>query len=127
MVYVSEVTHQLGSTTYSLAGGLYPRSRARHALIYGAGAEPVTADVRLDPADAIDYYGALDVDPDKVAVGDTVVYAFRSQVFVSRCFVAAVADVAGTPRVVDISYSNGFPLDADLLPVAGGTREVAAA
>jgi predicted amino acid racemase len=126
MVYVSEVTHQLGSTTYTLAGGLYPRSRAKHALVYGAGDTPVTADVVLDPPDAIDYYGALEVDPDAVTVGDTVVYAFRSQVFVSRCFVAVVADVAGTPTVVDLSTSTGFGLDRDLLPVGAGAREVAA-
>jgi predicted amino acid racemase len=126
MIYVSEITHQLGGTAYSLAGGLYPRSKARQALIYGRGAEPVRAEVRLDPADAIDYYGALEVDPSAVAVGDTVVYAFRSQVFVSRCFVAVVENVAGDPQVVDISYSNGFPLDENLLPVPGGIRKVAA-
>lgn len=127
MIYVSEVTHQLGSTTYALGGGLYPRSRARQALIYGAGDRPVTADVRLDPPESIDYYGALEVDPSAVNVGDTVVYAFRSQVFVSRSFVAVVADVAGDPHVVDISYSTGFPLGEDLLPVPGGAREAAAA
>jgi predicted amino acid racemase len=119
MVYVSEVTHQLDGIAYTLAGGLYPRSRARHALVYGRGDEPVPARVRLDPADAIDYHGALEVDPSAVRVGDTVVYAFRSQVFVSRSFVAPVADVDGDPRVLGIFNSAGFALDEKLLAGAG--------
>jgi predicted amino acid racemase len=125
MVYVSEVTHQADGLTYALAGGLYPRSRARTALVFGTSGEPVEATVELDPAEAIDYYGTLRVDPSRVAVGDTVVYAFRSQVFVSRSFVAVVGDVAGDPHVLGISYSNGFPLGEDLLPVAGAAQEVA--
>jgi predicted amino acid racemase len=125
MVYVSEVTHQLNGVTYSLAGGLYPRSRARRALVFGRGGAPVEAAVELDPAEAIDYYGTLHVDQDQVAVGDTVVYAFRSQVFVSRCFVAVLGNVAGDPQVLGISYSNGFPLGEDLLPTRGATEEVA--
>ena len=123
MVYVTEVTHQLAGLTYTLAGGLYPRSRARKALVYGGGSEPAEAGVRLDPPVAIDYYGALELDSGRAAVGDTVVYAFRSQVFVSRSFVAVVGDVAGTPEVLDLSTSTGFPLDRDLLPA--GVREAA--
>jgi predicted amino acid racemase len=127
MIYVSEITHQLGETTYTLGGGFYPRSRARHALVYGrAGNEPVRAGVRLDPPESIDYYGNLEVDPSAVAVGDTVVYAFRSQVFVSRSFVAVLGDVSGTPQVLDLSYSTGFPLGDDLLPAGHGAREVIA-
>jgi predicted amino acid racemase len=126
MVYVTEVTHQLADTTYTLAGGLYPRSRARHALIYGRADEPVRAEVKLDPPEAIDYYGALVVDPAAAKVGDTVVYAFRSQVFVGRSFVAAVADVQTSPRVLGISHSNGFALGGDLLPASAGALEEAA-
>src|SRR5690606_11719632 len=88
MVYVTEVSHQLDGRTYALAGGLYPRSRARTALVFSGGATPVEARVELDPPEAIDYYGTLHAASDAVSVGDSVVYAFRSQVFVSRCFVA---------------------------------------
>ncbi|GII81827.1 amino-acid racemase [Sphaerisporangium rufum] len=118
MVYVSEVTHILGDTVYSLGGGFYPRSRARSALIYGRGKdEPVTARVELDPAEAIDYYGNLYVDDlGAVSVGDTVLYAFRSQVFVSRCFVAVLANVATEPRLLGVFDRAGFPLGDDLLP-----------
>jgi predicted amino acid racemase len=118
MVYVSEVTHVLGNVVYSLGGGFYPRSRARNALIYGRGADaPVRAWVELDPPEAIDYYGNLYVDDlGAVSVGDTVVYAFRSQVFVSRCFVAVVADVATEPKLLGVFDRAGFPLGEDLLP-----------
>jgi predicted amino acid racemase len=123
MIYVTEVTHQLAGRTYTLAGGLYPRSRARKALVFGAGDDPAEAAVRLDPPDAIDYHGTLELAGGRAAVGDTVVYAFRSQVFVSRSFVAVVGDVTGTPEVLDVATSAGFALDRDLLPA--GAREAA--
>lgn len=123
MVYVTEVSHQLDGRTYALAGGLYPRSRARTALVFSGGGTPVEARVELDPPEAIDYYGTLHVASDDVSVGDSVVYAFRSQVFVSRCFVAVVSDVASDPQVVDISTSTGLPLGGDLLPL-GRSQEV---
>lgn len=120
MIYVSEVTHILGDTVFSLGGGFYPRSRASKALVYGRGAdEPVTARVELDPPEAIDYYGNLHVeDIDAVSVGDTVVYAFRAQVFVSRCFVAVLSDVSTNPKLLGVFDRSGFELGADLLPAS---------
>ena len=54
MVYVSEISHLDGDTAYSLAGGLYPRSRAQSALIYGNPDElPIEAQVRLEPPETI--------------------------------------------------------------------------
>lgn len=117
MIYVTEVTHQLEGTSYALAGGLYPRSRARQALVFGSGDAPLRAEVRLDPPDAIDYYGALATGSEAVAPGDTVVYAFRSQVFVSRSFVAVLGGVSSAPEILGVWTSTGFPLDARLLPV----------
>jgi predicted amino acid racemase len=118
MVYVSEVTHILDDTVFSLGGGFYPRSKARKALIYGSGAdEPVTARVELDPPEAIDYYGNLYLDDGgDVAVGDTVVYAFRAQVFVSKCFVAVLSDVAADPQLLGVFDRSGYSLGEDLLP-----------
>ncbi|MCW3041339.1 MAG: alanine racemase domain protein, partial [Solirubrobacterales bacterium] len=122
MIYVSEVTHALGDTVFTLGGGFYPRSRAAKALIYGRSAsEPIKARAELDPPDAIDYYGNLhvdDADPSAVHVGDTVVYAFRAQVFVSRCFVAVVEGVGTNPTVVGLFDRGGFELGDDLLPVS---------
>jgi predicted amino acid racemase len=121
MIYVSEISHTTADAAYSIAGGLYPRSKARTALVYDkAGAEPVAAAVELDPAEAIDYYGTLRLDdPQRVRVGSTVVYAFRAQVFVSKCFVAVVSGIGSEPVVEGIFTSTGFRLGEDLLPVGG--------
>ncbi|MCW2736853.1 alanine racemase [Nocardioides sp.] len=126
MIYVSEVTHDLGDTVFTLGGGFYPRSRAAKALIFGRGSHhPVEARVELDPPEAIDYYGNLRVDASDrraVHVGDTVVYAFRAQVFVSRCFVAVIEGADSTPSVVGVFDRGGFELGGDLLPAAVGSR-----
>lgn len=119
MIYVSEISHTTADAAYSIAGGLYPRSKARTALVYeDAGAAPRIADVELDPADAIDYYGTLRLeDPRSIRVGSTVVYAFRAQVFVSKSFVAVVTGIGSEPVVEGIFTSTGFRLGNDLLPI----------
>ncbi len=122
MIYVSEVSHTTSDAAYSIAGGLYPRCKSRTALVYDEpGADPLVARVELDPAEAIDYYGTLRVDdPGAVRVGSTVVYAFRAQVFVSKCFVAVVSGVENAPVVEGIFTSTGLQLGSDLLPVVKG-------
>ena len=119
MVYISEISHKTREAVYGIAGGLYPRCKSTTALIYrGADSDPVIAGVELDPPDAIDYYGTLLVDdPTSVAVGDSVVYAFRAQAFVSRCFVAVVSGVESDPHVEGVFTNTGFRLDDDLLPI----------
>lgn len=121
MIYVSEISHTTADAAYSIAGGLYPRSKARTALLYDdAGAEPRIAEVELDPAEAIDYYGTLRLeDPRSVRVGSSVVYAFRAQVFVSKCFVAVVSGIGSEPVVEGVFTSTGFRLGDDLLPACG--------
>lgn len=123
MIYVSEVSHTTSDAAYSIAGGLYPRCKSRTALVYEEpGADPLVARVELDPAEAIDYYGTLRVeDPGAVRVGSTVVYAFRAQVFVSKCFVAVVSGVEDVPVVEGIFTSTGFRLGSDLLPLTNGS------
>lgn len=123
MVYVSEVSHTTADAAYSIAGGLYPRSKSRTALVYDrAGADPLLGRVELDPAEAIDYYGTLRMDdPRSVPVGSTVVYAFRAQAFVSRCFVAVVSGISDAPTVEGVFTSTGFQLGADLLPLTNGS------
>jgi predicted amino acid racemase len=116
MVYVTEVTHVDGHVANTLGGGFYPRSRAASAIVSGDAGSPVVAQVRPDPPDAIDYHGTLETDA-SVTVGDTAVYAFRSQVFVSRSYVAVVRGVATSPEVVGVYSRDGFELDASGTPV----------
>jgi predicted amino acid racemase len=118
MVYVSEISHLSGDTAYTLAGGLYPRSRAHTALVYdGPDSDAAEAVVRLEAPETIDYYGTLDVTASarRPQVGDTVVYAFRAQVFVSRAFVAVLSGVGSAPLVEGIFDRNGNLLSDDML------------
>jgi len=109
MVYVSEVTHNLGETTFTLGGGFYARSQARYALVATASGRHI-ASVLPSPPGEIDYYGAVRL-PDRVRadVGDTVVYSFRSQVFVTRAAVAVVSGLPGGPNVLGIFGPDGRP------------------
>jgi predicted amino acid racemase len=126
MVYVTEIAHTDGDVAYALGGGYYPRSRAAHALVFGRDGARSEMRVEPDPADAIDYYGTLRaLDGPAPAVGDVAVYAFRSQVFVSRSFVAVVRDVDSAPEVLGVFDRSGFLLGPDLLPVDSGDRTVA--
>jgi predicted amino acid racemase len=109
MVYVSEVTHRLGDTLFTLGGGFYPRSRARDALVYEG--EPWIAEVVPLPPAEIDYYGALQAGGRTTPVGTSVVYAFRSQVFTTRAPVAVVTGVSqAEPEVAGLFTRDGRPL-----------------
>lgn len=91
-VYVSEVSHLYGGKAYCFGGGIYPRSRVQAALVGHDpdGLQQVSAEPL--PADAIDYYGTLVPGLGQpVAVGDTVVYAFRMQMFTARSNLAIVS------------------------------------
>jgi predicted amino acid racemase len=113
VVYVSEVSHRHQDRVFTFGGGFYPRGRAGHALVVPAGHGQEAGSVHAvapHPATAIDYYGELD-DPEGAAqTGDTVVYAFRNQVFVARSRVAVVEGLQRDParaRVTGIYDSLG--------------------
>lgn len=118
MVYVSEIASVDRGTAYCFGGGFYARSRLRSALLASHGDRRIVPAVQL-PAEAIDYYGTLDVsDGPTPSVGDTAVFAFRSQVFVGRCQVAIVGGLAfNAPEVLGIFDQHGNLLGSDQLPV----------
>jgi predicted amino acid racemase len=67
----------------------------------------------------IDYYGQLDAIPKRVQVGDTVIAAFRTQIFVTRSSVAVVKGLhSGHPTLSGLwdfrgrPMSNGMKADA---------------
>ncbi|KKO51039.1 alanine racemase [Paenibacillus sp. DMB20] len=91
MVYVSEISHMDDQYAYTIAGGFYARSHMEQAL-YGSSPQEITtqkAKISRFSAENIDYYGCLDREP-SMKVGDTAVYAFRTQIFVTRSHVAYV-------------------------------------
>lgn len=105
MVYVSEVSHIYKEKAYVFGGGFYPRSRIEGAIVgsnkYNLRKVPI---IENDPTN-IDYYGTLNTD--KVQVGDTVIYAFRTQIFVTNSQVAIVENLSTNPKILGIFDSMG--------------------
>ena len=115
VVYLTEISHLSGGEAFCFGGGLYidpvfPNYQVK-AIV---AREPRTDDaalraVEIPPPDAIDYYGMIDaMGPTKPAPGDSVVFGFRPQAFVTRAFVAGVVGLStGKPVVELISHSSG--------------------
>ncbi|WP_053360916.1 YhfX family PLP-dependent enzyme [Bacillus sp. FJAT-27251] len=103
IAYVSEISHMDSSHAYTIAGGFYHRSGMENAL-FGANEKAILqqrAKVDLQSSTNIDYYGALQRD-ENMQVGDTVIYAFRTQIFVTRAHVAFVRNV--NQKTPDLAY-----------------------
>ncbi len=115
VLYLSEVSHLHGGRAYCFGGGLYidpvfPDYDVR-AIV---GSEPTTSDaalasVEIPPPSAIDYYGMIDcagsVTP---KAGDTVIFGFRGQAFVTRAYTAGVSGIGkGAPKVETIENIFG--------------------
>lgn len=115
MAYVSEVSHIYGGRPYCFGGGMYidpvfPPYEVKACV----GSDPEQAlrqQIVCDMPDpsAIDYYGILRPETgQKAAVGDTVVFGFRAQVFVTRSYVVPVSGIrTGDVRVEGIYTTDG--------------------
>ncbi|WP_405667716.1 alanine racemase [Streptomyces sp. NBC_01166] len=110
-VYVSEVAHTLDDGRPAVfGGGFYARSHIRGALLPRTGKRLGVQDA---PPENIDYYRLLDAPADgaDVRLGDTVLFAFRTQIFVTRSTVAVVSGVAsGSPRLNGLYDAQGRAL-----------------
>ncbi len=119
MLYLSEISHIYNGRPYCFGGGLYidpvfPPYDVQ-ALV---GADPDAAlnnvvHATLPPPSAIDYYGILDPDARKpIRAGDSVVFGFRAQAFVTRAYIVPVAGVSkGEPRMEGIWTPYGQPAE----------------
>jgi predicted amino acid racemase len=117
VLYLTEVSHLHAGRAYCFGGGLYidpvfPDYDVQ-ALV---GPEPTVdaGDLRsvdIPPPAAIDYYGMIDAaGPRAPAPGDTVVFGFRGQAFVTRAYAVGIAGVStGNPRVTTIENCFGQP------------------
>lgn len=105
VVYVSEISHNFMGNAYCYGGGHYRRSHVNHALIgsFMENAEMVNV---IPPCDeSIDYHFGISKE---CRVGDTVVMAFRFQIFVTRSDVVLVEGLSkGEPRIIGIYDSLG--------------------
>lgn len=113
MVYVSEVCHFYKNRGYCYGGGMYidPVFPA-YPVKACVGSTPEAAKKNLvecaipSPA-AIDYYGIFEPGA-SMKPGDTVVFGFRAQAFVTRAFVVPVLGISsGNPKVAGIFDSDG--------------------
>lgn len=105
IIYVSEVSHNLDEKSYCYGGGHYRRSGISSVLI-GKNVENLKR-CSITPAtmESIDYYFELS---ENNSIGDTVIGAFRTQIFVTRSSVALVEGIkTGNPKVVGIYDSLG--------------------
>ncbi|MEX3009746.1 alanine racemase [Hoeflea sp. TYP-13] len=115
VLYLSEVSHLHGGKAYCFGGGLYidpvfPDYNVK-AIVAAepTAASSALASVEIPPPSAIDYYGMIDTSgPVKPEAGDTVVFGFRGQAFVTRAFTVGIAGVStGEPKVVSIENIFG--------------------
>lgn len=119
-LYLSEVSHLHGNDAYCFGGGLYidpvfPTYDVKAVV----SPEPATGpdalySVEIPPPSAIDYYGMIDSSSGsrKPSPGDSVVFGFRVQAFVTRTNVAGVSGIAnGTPQVEGIYDGLGHAID----------------
>jgi predicted amino acid racemase len=113
ILYLSEVSHFHAGRAFCFGGGFYidpvfPDYRL--TALVGPDLELVPAEI--PPPSAIDYYGILDVpEGSRVATGDTVVFGFRVQAFVTRAHVAAISGISvGAPVVAGVWTTDGEAL-----------------
>ena len=118
VVYVTEVSHLHHGEAFCFGGGLYidpvfPDYPVRAVV----AREPTTAEralreVEIPPPAAIDYYGMIDTRSGSVEVGDTVVFGFRPQAFVTRAYTVGVSGIGGDrPVVGQIHDAFGRPAE----------------
>jgi predicted amino acid racemase len=112
--YLTEVSHLSGGKAYCFGGGFYidpifPDYDVK-AIVSD---EPTVAasslrSVEVPPPSAIDYYAMIDAaGPNAPKPGDTAVFGFRGQAFVTRAYVVGVSGISkGMPKVESIE--NGF-------------------
>lgn len=116
-VYVSEVSHLHGDRAYCFGGGLYidpvfPDYDVK-AVVAREPTIDTLASVEIPPPAAIDYYAMIDATgPVTPRVGDTVVFGFRAQAFVTRAYTAGISGLStGNPVVHSIHDAFGRPAD----------------
>lgn len=113
--YLTEVSHIYGGRAFCFGGGMYvdpvfPPYQVR-ALVGRDASTTHLLVATLPPPAAIDYYGQLDVTGGaNVVEGDSVVFGFRMQAFVTRAYTAGLHGLdAAAPTVAGIWSASGSP------------------
>lgn len=105
VVYISEISHNFKGRAYCYGGGFYRRSHVENALC-GINRESARRLKVIPPdLDSIDYHLELS---EEGVVGETVLMAFRFQIFVTRSNVVLVKGISeGKPEIVGVFDSLG--------------------
>jgi predicted amino acid racemase len=115
MLYLTEVSHLSGGKAYCFGGGFYidpifPDYEVK-AIVSDAPTVSASAmrSVEIPPPSAIDYYAMIDAGGSGAPKpGDTAIFGFRGQAFVTRAYVVGVSGIsAGMPKVETIENSAG--------------------
>ncbi|MCY4348031.1 MAG: YhfX family PLP-dependent enzyme, partial [Aestuariivita sp.] len=118
VLYLSEVSHHYSGKAYCFGGGLYidpvfPKYQVRALVSSSPTVQPrALRNVEIPDYSAIDYYAMIDADGKAApAPGDTVVFGFRGQAFVTRAMVVGIRGVeSGNPEVTTIENGFGDPV-----------------
>ncbi|MGY3670915.1 alanine racemase (plasmid) [Marinovum sp. KMM 9989] len=113
VLYLSEVSHRHADKAYCFGGGLYidpvfPDYDVQ-AIVSKDPAGKATRSVEIPKRQSIDYYGMIDATgPSRPQTGDSVIFGFRGQAFVTRAYIAGISGIAsGTPTVTTIENIFG--------------------
>jgi len=117
VLYLSEVSHLHGGRAYCFGGGLYidpvfPPYNVKALVSAGPTvAHEALRSVEIPPPSTIDYYGMIDATGDqRPRPGDSVVFGFRGQAFVTRAFIVGISGVShGAPEVETVEDIFGRP------------------
>lgn len=113
--YLTEVSHLSGGKAYCFGGGFYIDPIFPDYDVKAIVAdEPTTTaaalrSVEVPPPSMIDYYAMIDATgPRPPKPGDSAVFGFRGQAFVTRAYVVGVSGITkGEPKVETIENSFG--------------------
>jgi predicted amino acid racemase len=118
VLYLTEVSHLSGGKAYCFGGGFYidpvfPDYEVK-AIVGSqptAGASALRS-VEVPPPSAIDYYAMIDAGGSKAPQpGDSAVFGFRGQAFVTRAYVVGVSGISKrAPQVETIENGFGEPM-----------------
>lgn len=111
MVYVSEVSHVYKGKPYCFGGGMYidpvfPEYDVKACV--GKTAKEIKEKIvscDIPATSSIDYYGILQPSKEQdIKIGETVVFGFRAQVFVTRDYVVPISGISKNKPIVEGIY-----------------------
>jgi predicted amino acid racemase len=117
VAYVTEVSHSYGGRAFCFGGGMYidpvfPDYQVQALVAPGGDLDAAfLADAELPPPSMIDYYGMLTPPAGRqIRTGDTVVFGFRIQAFVTRGYIVPISGVRdGIPQALGVWAGDGRP------------------